>query len=497
MAAAAQEEMAQMAADADTERAAAGEPPLHADAEGGGSSPGLEHGTAPLADDFTAEELAARSKQPESARAVSSNNQYYGTPVKKWWAQFCAKAKWDPVQKMQFLDVAGNPIDGTFRQFFVYLYEQDGMTKGVFKPCLQWAQAELNTQRENRLLAPMKAHVCNVPGVKNRKDEIYSNARQLHILHMTDLQADIESNIGPQKMLELVDMCLSFRVPGTNPMFSLQTLFEARATHQMCARHDDLRLENFAHMFARVSRVGGRSMPLLASVNDGGKTNQNGNVSYSAVVPHKNPLVCMVFAKGMAFSWRFCIMHAGFPDLLKPEDIFQRPALRQGNSEFAKVSYRSSADIMKRLYDALGVVVTKVLHQGRGEGQRSLDELQVPLDQIKRLCKYIHDDQTDSYLLSPPMAALLAAAGFDHTLPTAATAPHLQAAFDDKLIELFWPKLLPQLIEIDEAFKQAKSGADAKTKKLFCARGCGRALKLICETTLRCAAARPPPAISV
>ena len=157
MAAAAQEEMAQMAADADTERAAAGEPPLHADAEGGGSSPGLEHGTAPLADDFTAEELAARSKQPESARAVSSNNQYYGTPVKKWWAQFCAKAKWDPVQKMQFLDVAGNPIDGTFRQFFVYLYEQDGMTKGVFKPCLQWAQAELNTQRENRLLAPMKA----------------------------------------------------------------------------------------------------------------------------------------------------------------------------------------------------------------------------------------------------------------------------------------------------------------------------------------------------
>ena len=42
------------------------------------------------------------------------------------------------------------------------------------------------------------------------------------------------------------------QVPNTSPLFNMQILFELRATHQQGARHDDLRDEVFAFMFARV-----------------------------------------------------------------------------------------------------------------------------------------------------------------------------------------------------------------------------------------------------
>ena len=63
-------------------------------------------------------------------------------------------AGWDGAVKGNFLDEAGEPIDGTFRQLFIWLYEQD-VTKGVFKPMLAWAQAKLNEQRSAKKIDPM------------------------------------------------------------------------------------------------------------------------------------------------------------------------------------------------------------------------------------------------------------------------------------------------------------------------------------------------------
>ena len=92
--------------------------------------------------------------------------------------------------------------------------------------------------------------------------------------------------------------------------------------------------------------------------------------------------------------------------MLDPEDIFKRRVLRTAVSEFHAVTYNSSADVMKRLFAAANIFCTKVLHQGRGEGQRELEMDDVNIDQIRRLCHYVHDDQCSSYLLSPPTGAL-------------------------------------------------------------------------------------------
>lgn len=202
----------------------------------------MHHGSRqqpPLPDDLTIEELAARPRQPKEPRKESSSKQYQKT-ANKWWKKFLEHAGWDESVKGTFLDEAGHPIDGTFRQLFIWLYEQD-VSKGIFKPMLAWAQAKLNEQRTARKLSPLPDYVGKLPGIRERKDEIYTGSRLCHMEFMTDLQACVESDLGFDKMVAMVELCLHCEVPHTSPLFCMQILFELRATHQQAARHDDLR----------------------------------------------------------------------------------------------------------------------------------------------------------------------------------------------------------------------------------------------------------------
>ena len=55
------------------------------------------------------------------------------------------------------------------------------MTKSIFKNCLAWAQKELNEQLLVKKKNSMKEYICNLSGVKERKDKIYSEIRyQVH-----------------------------------------------------------------------------------------------------------------------------------------------------------------------------------------------------------------------------------------------------------------------------------------------------------------------------
>ena len=443
----------------------------------------------PMPEDVTVEELAARPKKPRAPRKASSD-QTYGKTANKWWPLFLKAAGWCAIDKNIWLTAEGKPRDGIFRQLFIWLYEQE-VTKSIFKTMLSWAQSGLTAQLSARLLDAKREYVCNIAGVKERKDEIYTDKRESHMAAMVDLQAEVESDVGFDGMMRMAMRCLNVDIPNTSALFCMQTFFELRATHQQGARHDDLREEVFAHIFSRQSpKLGVNGMTLLANVTDGGKTNKNGRVSYSALISHRNPILSAIFAKAALFLWRFLIMGVPFPELLDPKDIFRRPTLRQGYDDFGHVSYDSSYTIMKRLYESEKIVVTKCLHQGRGECQRELDDDGVELDMIKRLCKYIHDDQTDSYLLNPPLAALLSRAGFDHEMPRSAYAAHLAVKPPAELIAELLPALIIQEQKIEAAFRMAASGAEAKKKRLFCARGCSRALRTLCIEFLQASAAR-------
>ena len=68
-----------------------------------------------------------------------------------------------------------------------------------------------------------------------------------------------------------------------------------------------------------------------------------------------------------------------FPDLLDPATYFHRHVLKNVDSMAAeeKVNYSMSYTAHKRLHEKLGIFINKVLHQGRGQCQRELDELGV------------------------------------------------------------------------------------------------------------------------
>lgn len=325
----------------------------------------------PLPDDVTVDVLAARPNQPTAPRKNSTNATYWKT-ANKWWPKFLDYAGWHADDKNVWLKADGAPREGILRQLFIWLYDQ-GVSPNIYKTMLSWAQAELERQRSARMLKTLPNYVRTLPGVEVRKANMAYNRRETHMLQMIDLQAEIESDVGFDGMERMVVRCLNLAIPRTSGLFCLQTLFELRATHQQGARHDDLRTEVFAHMFSRRSpKLGAKGMTLLANVTDGGKTNQNGRVSYSALISHRNPILSAIFAKAALFLWRFLIAGVPFPDLLDPTDIFRRPTLRQGHDDFGHVSYNSSYDVMKRLYFSESITATKCLHQGRGEDRKSV-----------------------------------------------------------------------------------------------------------------------------
>ena len=139
-------------------------------------------GSGPLPEDVTAEELRVRERQPSASTRKDSTDGQYAATSQKWWPMFLKAAQWDANDKADWLWEDGEPRNGIFRQLFIWLYEQD-VAKSIFKTMLAWAQARLNQQRSERLLSPLPAHVCNLPGIKERKNEIFTNAWQQHMEH--------------------------------------------------------------------------------------------------------------------------------------------------------------------------------------------------------------------------------------------------------------------------------------------------------------------------
>lgn len=194
-----------------------------------------ETGPRGLPEQLTAEALRARPKQPKPSQKTSTAAAYSKTSG-KWWPLFLKDAGWNAADKSNFLDGDGKPRDGIFQQLFIWLYEKE-VTKGVFKPMLAWAQSKLNDQLAARLLPIRPDYVCKLPGIRERKDEIFKSTRQQHMEHMTDLQAAVESDIGFEKMYAILTRCLRLQMPQTGGMFTMQSMYELRATHQQASTH--------------------------------------------------------------------------------------------------------------------------------------------------------------------------------------------------------------------------------------------------------------------
>ena len=126
---------------------------------------------------------------------------------------------------------------------------------------------------------------------------------------------------------------------------------------------------------------------------------------------------------------------------------------------------------------------------GRRQGQQELADAGVSSYEIRKWCKYLYDEQHNSYLLQISIAPLIQRAGFDHLSPSTASAPHTSVSVSHLV-----KSLLPKLVEYEEAsaeaFDECTSFDEAKRKRLFLARGVYSAIRFMTETFIQCAAAR-------
>ena len=75
-------------------------------------------------------------------------------------------------------------------------------------------------------------------------------------------------------------------------------------------------------------------MEHLNTVSNGGKTNVNGNLVYTTAIPHRNPVLCVIFARGLMLLYRWLCMGEPFPDLLEYKEYFKVHALRSESSQY-------------------------------------------------------------------------------------------------------------------------------------------------------------------
>lgn len=313
------------------------------------------------------------------------------------------------------------------------------------------------------------------------------------------MNADISTN----EMLAMVHALLDFDLhTEMSENMMLLTLFELRATHQRLARHDDLRQELLPREFTKVLQaIGPNGVECSVNVTDGGKTNPNGQFICALLIPSRNPLLGADHAKAVMMLWRWLFGGEKFPDLLDHKSYFPTPMLRApSEDQMLKVNYRTSNSNHKKLLNACQVFCNKVLHQGRGQGQRLLtciggSDLE---EDIKRMCDYVNNDQNMSYLLNLAVHGSAAASGWDYRDLQSIDSPHWidpeaeEFADDDgrSLVEQLLPDFAVQRRLVVLARSKAQTKQEVIDSRLATAMGVVNAVRQWCVLILTTAASR-------
>lgn len=113
---------------------------------------------------------------------------------------------------------------------------------------------------------------------------------------------------------------------------------------------------------------------ILPFVLKGGKTLENGKVSYVGSIRHVDPALCPHGSLGQHIICRFTLDSEPFPDPENADDWVHTPMWPAGDNT-RNMSYNQQADqINHYLRDKLSIHVKKVTHIFRVLGARLLDE---------------------------------------------------------------------------------------------------------------------------
>ena len=324
------------------------------------------------------------------------------------WNIFLTEAKWQHRSEEDlFLQEDAKtgewtPNANTFVRFAFNLYDhhvEDHMHHAQFKRALAWMWNKLNVHLTHKGVRQVpEGYILSLPGVRAVAEDIAENDRRRGMLSREDIQAHVDTGITAQQMLSMCYTLWQRELPAEtsrnhttdrprmcHDLYQLTVLYELRATHQTQQRHNDVSLEVFCHNFIRDrEEIGPRGMPVYCQLSQGGKTNKNHNYHYSVLIPHKNPILCALFAKGALFLYRYIVMGEHVPDWRNKDYLFETRTLRQVKDASKTPSYKTLNSAFSRLYKKAGILCQKVLHQGRRQGQQELADSGFDPYDIKR-----------------------------------------------------------------------------------------------------------------
>lgn len=155
------------------------------------------------------------------------------------------------------------------------------------------------------------------------------------------------------------------------------------------------------------------------------------------------------------------------------------------------VMQRCSNILFNKLYKYCSVLTGKSTHQGRVNAQQELENAGVDPMLIKRMCDYLLDAQNTSYLLDLVVDGYVSRAGHDHLMKGSAYSPHISVDAS-AAVKLLIPSQVAEEDKLEVALAQCEGNREeAKRDRLFCAAGVLQGTRLMWETFIKCAAARP------
>lgn len=176
----------------------------------------------------------------------------------------------------------------------------------------------------------------------------------------------------------------------------------------------------------------------------GGKTNQFGKIDYAGAKRHREVAYCAVGSIALYLFWRLQMDGEEWPDFGASQNWYDIKLFRvKKKNRTEKLGYQTHYKALKKCFQELGIVSSKVTHSGRAQIQE-LAKHGVGGDVCKIMGGWNKDAIYGAYFNSLPTDGLNSAAGFNKDILNPVLARDVLEV-PDELLKLVFPNVCEDL----------------------------------------------------
>lgn len=205
--------------------------------------------------------------------------------------------------------------------------------------------------------------------------------------------------------------------------------------------------------------------PVSMNLSNKSKHNQDGRCEHTGAAPHYDALRDTAAWLGVLWLFRFFVMKEPLPNFLNYKELFKIPTYRSFMDAGVEVGESSYGDFWWRFYTDAKVIVSKLTHQPRRDGQQQLDDAGQDSGKIARMAgqqtvsAQQTRSQTEHYLTPPPVSCMAELGGGNPNNPRAYCPSWIiaQGLLLDELMALLVPELLDQQKQVHAGYNACGS----------------------------------------